>query len=370
MSNPPNPADDKPLGASLGWQRLSTSRPYQSRWHNLRQDQVRLPDGQEITYTYQEHPGFVIVVPVTSDNQVVMIRSYRYTVDDWCWELPAGGLGDKPGVPLEEAALQELAEETGGTCLVLDKVGWFYSANGTSDARCTFFLARGVELGGALQLEPTEQSDVHLVPLAQALQMARDGRMADGDSALALLRCERLLTGRQRSIEVVPYDSEWPVMFRAEAARLAVVFGDELLSIHHMGSTALPGVWAKPVIDILPIVRDIERIDSYNERMMALGYVPKGEYGIPGRRFFNLEIGPRRIFNVHVYGQGNPEIDRHLGFIEYLKEHPEDAAAYAELKRGLAEQYDDDIDQYVTGKTDFVRGIDAKVLAWRASRQA
>ena len=76
---------------------------------------MRLPTGEEIVYTYQEHAGFVTVLPVTTDGQVVMIRSYRYTVDDWCWELPAGGLGDKPGVPLDEVARQELAEETGGS---------------------------------------------------------------------------------------------------------------------------------------------------------------------------------------------------------------------------------------------------------------
>ena len=66
-----------------------------------------------------------------------MIRSYRYTVDDWCWELPAGGLGDKPGVPLVEVAQQELAEETGGISQIIEEVGWFYTMNGTSSARCT-----------------------------------------------------------------------------------------------------------------------------------------------------------------------------------------------------------------------------------------
>lgn len=182
--------DDKPLGSSLGWQRLSTTRPYRSHWHSLRQDAVRLPSGQEITYTYQEHPGFVTVVPVTSDGHVVMIRSYRYTVDDWCWELPAGGLGDKPGLPLQEVARQELREETGAECVEMRQIGWFYSLNGTADARCYVFLASGVELNGRPQLEQAEHSEVHLVPIAKALQMARDGRISDGDSALALLRCE------------------------------------------------------------------------------------------------------------------------------------------------------------------------------------
>ena len=368
MNNQPSSTDDKPLGASLGWQRLETSRPYQSRWHNLRRDEVRLPTGEEITYTYQEHPGFVAVVPVTTDGQVVMIRSYRYTVDDWCWELPAGGLGDKPGVPLVEVAQQELAEETGGISQVIEEVGWFYTMNGTSSARCTVFLARGVVLSGLPQLESTEHSEVHLVPLAQALQMARDGRITDGDSALALLRCEAHLLGRHRGIEVVPYDPQWPRLFQVEAARLATVFGEELLSIHHMGSTGVPGLWAKPVIDIMPIVRDIERVDGFNDLMVTLGYLPKGEYGIPGRRFFNLDAGGRRLFNVHVYQLGNPEIPRHLDFIAYLRTHPEDAAAYADLKRSLAAEYSDDIDSYVSGKTDLVRQIEQKMEAWKASR--
>ena len=368
MNNQPSSTDDKPLGASLGWQRIDTVRPYQSHWHNLRQDAVRLPSGEEIIYTYQEHAGFVTVVPVTSDGKVVMISSYRYTVDDWCWELPAGGLGDKPGVSLIEVAQQELAEETGGTSQIIEQVGWFYTMNGTSSARCTVFLARGVVLSGSPQLEPTEHSEVHLVPLSQALQMARDGRITDGDSALSLLRCEAHLLGKQRKIEVVAYDAQWPRLFQVEAARLAAVFCEELLSVHHMGSTAVPGLWAKPLIDILPIVRDIERVDSFNDLMVALGYLPKGEYGIPGRRFFNLDVGDRRLFNVHVYQAGNPEISRHLDFIEYLRSHPEDAVAYADLKRDLATQYTDDIDSYVTGKTDLIRQIERKMEARKDSR--
>ncbi len=173
--------------------------------------------------------------------------------------------------------------------------------------------------------------------------------------------------GKHRTIEVVAYDPQWPRLFQVEAARLAAIFGEEIVAVRHMGSTAVPGLWAKPVIDIMPIVRDIERIDGYNDLMLALGYLPKGEYGIPGRRFFNLDSGDRRLFNVHVYQIGNPEIPRHLDFIEYLQAHPEDAAAYAELKRSLAERYSNDIDSYVTGKTDLVREIGQKVDVWKNS---
>ncbi|MEZ4769533.1 MAG: GrpB family protein [Caldilineales bacterium] len=350
-------SNDKPLGESLGWRRTATSRPYQSHWHNLRQDRVTLPDGQEITFTYQEHPGFVTVVPVTDDNQIIMLRCYRYAVDEWCWELPAGGLGDKPGLSMEEVARQELAEETGATCRSMEMAGWFYAMNGTSDARCTFFIAKGAEVNGATNLEATEQSEVHLVPMAQAMQMARDGRISDGVSALALLRCEPMLMGKHRNLEVVAYDPLWPLLFEAEAARLAVVFGDRLAAIHHMGSTSVPGIWAKPVVDIMPVVYDIETVDGVNDAMCALGYVPKGEYGIAGRRFFNVSDGERRVFNVHVYEVGNPEISKHLDFVEYLRNHPDAADAYGALKRELAQRFPDQIDSYTNGKTDFIVSV-------------
>lgn len=362
--------DDKPLGETLGWQRLTTTRLYQSHWHNLRQDTVRLAGSEVITYTYQEHPGFVTIVPVTTDGQVVMIRTYRYTVDDWCWEVPAGGLGDKPGMTPEQVARQELAEETGCVCQSMELVGWFYPMNGTSDGICHLFLAKGVEAEGDNHREATELIEVHRVPLAQAFQMARDGRITDGDSALALLRCEPLLRTQRRLIEVVPPDPRWPVLFQAEAARLTQVFAGQLINIHHMGSTAVPGLWAKPVVDIMPIVHDIEAVDERNELMIALGYQPKGEYGIPGRRFFSVDDARgRRLFNVHVYQAGNPEIARHLDFVEYLKTHPQDAAAYAGLKRELAQQFHDDVDRYVAGKTGLIRQIEAKIPAWKGNVQ-
>ena len=365
MNNQGSSTDDKPLGASLGWQRLATTRPYQSRWHNLRQDTVRLPSGEEITYTYQEHPGFITVVPVTSDGQVVLIRSYRYTVDDWCLELPAGGLGDNQGVPLIDVARQELVEETGGIAQVIDEVGWFYSMNGTSSARCTIFLARGVVLSESTQLEPTEQSEVHLVPIAQALQMARDGRITDGDSAHSLLRCEAHLMGKQRSIEVVPYDPQWPRLFEAEAARLAAVFGEELLSIHHMGSTAVPGLWAKPVIDIMPIVRDIERVNSYNDLMLALGYLPRESMASragASSTWMPATAGCSTSTSTSLATRRSPATWNSSITCAPTPRTPQPTPS---SNARLASQYSDDIDSYVTGKTELVKQIEKKIATWK-----
>ena len=180
----------KPKGLEIGWVLLDTHYLYRSQWHHLRQDRVRLPSGEIIVYTYQEHAGFVMVVPVTVEGNVVLIRTYRYTVDDWVWELPAGGLGNRPGQPLLEVAQEELAEEVGGVAEAWSYHGWFYIANGTADIVGHVFLATGVRLVLSPHRENTEVMQVHVVPIEEALQMARDGRMRDGESALALLRLE------------------------------------------------------------------------------------------------------------------------------------------------------------------------------------
>jgi ADP-ribose pyrophosphatase len=172
------------------WETLDSRLLWQSRWYNLRQDRVRTPTGHEFTYTIVEHPGAVWVVPVTGDGHVALVRHYRYPVDDWCYEVPAGGLS--PGLSPEEVALRELAEEVGGTAADLRYIGQFYTSNGISNEVAHVFLATGVELGETHR-EPTELMEMSLVPFGEALRMARLGEISDGPSALALLWCESLL---------------------------------------------------------------------------------------------------------------------------------------------------------------------------------
>lgn len=172
------------------WETLTSQFVWQSRWYNLRQDRVRTQDGHEFTYTLIDHPGAVWVVPVTTDGQVVLIYSYRYPVDDWCYEVPAGGLG--PGQSPEETARRELAEEIGGQAAEMRYVGQFYTSNGISNEVAYVYLATGVELGEA-QREPEELLEVMLVPAEEARRLAREGEITDGPSALALLWCEPLI---------------------------------------------------------------------------------------------------------------------------------------------------------------------------------
>lgn len=170
-----------------------------------------------------------------------------------------------------------------------------------------------------------------------------------------------------RKVIVKPYQEEWLHQFQQEAQTLHNLFGSLVVDIHHIGSTAVPGLAAKPVIDLLPVVTHIEQVDAFNARMEALGYEPRGENGLPGRRYFQ-KGGDNRTHHVHVFEVGNPEIERHLVFRDYLRAYPEEALRYGELKLELARTYSTDISSYIEGKHDFVQQLEKQAIAWQASK--
>lgn len=174
-----------------------------------------------------------------------------------------------------------------------------------------------------------------------------------------------------RRVVVVPYDPAWPALAAAEAARLRAALDENVLAIHHFGSTAVPGLCAKPILDLLPVVADLGRVDGYNARMIALGYTPRGEYGLPGRRYFPRvlpDADETHTHHVHFYQAGDEQVRRHLAVRDFLIAHPAEAAAYGRLKDSLARQFPWDIDAYVDGKDAYVKDLEQRALAWAAVR--
>lgn len=159
-------------------------------------------------------------------------------------------------------------------------------------------------------------------------------------------------------IEVVSYNPKWPEMFASEAKLIKQALGDNCIAIHHIGSTSVPGLSAKPIIDMLPVVRDIQRVDQATKAMESLGYEVKGEYGIAFRRYFQ-KSKDIKTHHVHVFQEGDSEISRYLKFRDWMLSHPEDAAAYAKLKQELAAN-SQNMMEYCNGKDAFVASIDAK----------
>lgn len=188
--------DDKPEGARLGWRVLETQYPMTTPFMRVRQDRIQIAAQGEVTYTYEERADAVGVVPVTAEGTILLIRQYRYPIDAWCLEIPAGGTRDHAGLPLEAVARIELAEETGATCAIMLHVGFFFVACASRRQRFHVFLALDVEQSAAHRPELTEQIELCPLPAREALHRARTGQMPEGQSALSLLLCEDLLQER------------------------------------------------------------------------------------------------------------------------------------------------------------------------------
>ncbi|GMA64187.1 GrpB family protein [Alicyclobacillus fastidiosus] len=166
-----------------------------------------------------------------------------------------------------------------------------------------------------------------------------------------------------RRVEVTPYNEQWASMYAAEAEKLRRIFGRQLVAIHHIGSTSVTGLDAKPIIDIMPVVQNISLVDEYNQSMRDIGYDPRGENGIPGRRYFQ-KGGDNRRHHVHVFQVGSPHIERYLAFRDYLRAHRNEAREYGDLKRKLAREFLCDIDSYIQGKESLVGEIEQRALKW------
>ena len=171
----------------------------------------------------------------------------------------------------------------------------------------------------------------------------------------------------KRKVEIKEYDPQWKQEYEKEKEKLVEIFSDIVVDIHHIGSTAIPKIKAKPIIDIMVVVEDINKVDEYNEEMIELGYTPKGEFGIENRRFFP-KGGNERSHHVHVFPKGDPEVKKHLNFRDYLRAHPKEARQYSQLKEVLAAKYYYNIDKYIEGKNDFIQEIDRKAAKWAAKK--
>lgn len=161
---------------------------------------------------------------------------------------------------------------------------------------------------------------------------------------------------------LAPPNPAWPARFHALRDEILTACGGLLIAIEHIGSTSIPGLAAKPVIDIMPGIRTFEDGARCAAPLQALGYDYRGEFGIPGRHFFRKDdpATGERIANVHMYAVGHDEWIAHLAFRDYLRAHPEWRDRYEALKQGLAARYAGDIEAYAEAKTEFVKEVVAR----------
>ena len=158
---------------------------------------------------------------------------------------------------------------------------------------------------------------------------------------------------------IVPYDPQWPILYEHERESIAGAMRDAILGIEHFGSTAVPGMPSKPVIDILVLVAQLDPVAAYAGPLKLLGYEYLDLQDLPAEHIF-LHKGSPRTHHLHIVPRGSHEHRRHIAFRDYLRTHPETAREYAELKLALAVKFCYERENYTNAKTDFIRAIEAQ----------
>ena len=163
-------------------------------------------------------------------------------------------------------------------------------------------------------------------------------------------------------VEVVGYRPEWAEIFERERAVILERCGPWVLEVHHVGSTSVPGLAAKPILDIMPVVASPKDGDNAVKPMVALGYRYRGENGLPGRFYFDKVVEGRTVAHCHMYHQDHSDVRKLVTFRNQLRTDSVTAMAYERLKRELASKYRDDRPAYTDAKGAFIREITAAAL--------
>ena len=156
-------------------------------------------------------------------------------------------------------------------------------------------------------------------------------------------------------VQLVTYDPAWADMFVQIANDVRSACGELIVDVHHIGSTSVPGLSAKPLIDVMPVLNAYADGVRCADILEPLGFFYYDEYGIPGRQFFRRR-GSINI-NMHMFERGHFEIERHLVFRDTLRADGHLKASYEDLKRGLAAKFPNDIDSYAMAKSTFIEGV-------------
>jgi GrpB-like predicted nucleotidyltransferase (UPF0157 family) len=183
----------------------------------------------------------------------------------------------------------------------------------------------------------------------------------------AFWRCSHI---GEMSVFVVPYNPDWEIAFGREAKAIRGSLPDLPIVLHHIGSTAIPGILAKPIIDMLGAVDHLEGLDQRSARIADLGYEVMGPFGIEGRRYFRkFDATGRRTHHLHVFANGFRHIERHLAFRDYLRSNPLKAAEYSELKAKITSGQAGSWDDYMDTKGPFIAKTEEAAVAWYRLRR-
>lgn len=169
-----------------------------------------------------------------------------------------------------------------------------------------------------------------------------------------------------RPYKLEKYNKNWPKKFKIMAKFLASIFGDEIIKIEHIGSTSVPGMLAKPQIDIQVEVKDLNKIKNYYKKMEENGFIPKGDHSKINEEYFTKDnTKGERMFSIHIFEMGNPQLSILVNFRDYLRQSEEDRNLYISVKKDLYSKYADNFALYNNGKKEVIKTIIERANNWK-----
>lgn len=168
-------------------------------------------------------------------------------------------------------------------------------------------------------------------------------------------------------IVVVEYDPKWEDMFNIEAQIIKDILSDNCVEVFHIGSSAVKGLKSKPIIDIMPVVKNLYEVDKLSSEFEKVGYEYLGEFGMEGRRYMR-KGGDNRSHQIHIFQESDTSnINRHLAVRDFLRKDENFRLEYGNLKERLAKKYPYDIEKYCDGKDSFVKNLEKIALNWKSN---
>ncbi len=167
-----------------------------------------------------------------------------------------------------------------------------------------------------------------------------------------------------RQYSISPYRKNWIVRFREQRTLIRKILGKNALEIHHVGSTSIPGMSAKPIVDVLAIVGSLARVDGSKQEFQKLGYTLRKDYVTTMSRMLEKFKGSTKLYNIHLLPKSHPEARRLLDTKNYFIAHPAEVRKYETLKKSLYKRFPDDYAAYRKGKTNYLNDVTQKAKQW------